>query len=239
MRVLVISDVHGNLAALEAVLAEPHDAVVCLGDLVGYGPEPGACARRIRIEAGLVLQGNHDRALGEGVPPRCRAEFEWLAEALAPVGRTQLEPGERAWLAGLPRMATREYDGLRCLLVHATPRDPLYRYLGSDGAEWAREIGTLDADTVLVGHTHLQFELTAAGRHVINPGSVGQPKDGDPRAAYAVLENGAVRLGRVTYDVERTVAALTETGRPISLGRAHRVAPRRPDAGLTRPRAAD
>jgi predicted phosphodiesterase len=212
VRVLVISDVHGNLAALEAVLAQPHDALVCLGDVVGYGPEPGACARRIRAEAALVLQGNHDRALGEGVPPGCSPRFEWLARALEAAGRAQLDPEERAWLVGLPPTAIREYDGRRCFLVHATPGDPLYRYLGPDAPEWADEVAGLDLDTLLVGHTHVQFERTAAGRRVINPGSVGQPKDGDPRAACAILENGAVRLERVPYDVERATAALARTG---------------------------
>jgi predicted phosphodiesterase len=212
LRTLVISDVHGNLAALEAVLAQPHDALVCLGDLVGYGPEPGACVRRIRAEAALVLQGNHDRALGEGVPPGCSPRFEWLARALDPVGRAQLDPEERAWLAGLPRTAVQEYDGRRCLLVHATPDEPLYRYLGLDARAWADEVAGLDVDAVLVGHTHVQFELRAAGRRVINPGSVGQPKDGDPQAACALLENGAVRFARVAYDVERTTAVLARTG---------------------------
>lgn len=159
-----------------------------------------------------MLQGNHDRALGEGVPPGCSRRFERLAEALAAAGQAQLGAEERGWLAGLPRMATREYDGLRCFLVHATPADPLYRYLGPDAPEWADEVAGLGAAAVLVGHSHLQFERTAAGRRVINPGSVGQPKDGDSRAACAVLERGTVRLTRVPYDVERTVAALVRTG---------------------------
>jgi predicted phosphodiesterase len=208
MRVLVISDIHGNSAALEAVAAEPHDALVCLGDLVGYGPEPGACVRWIRQHAALVVQGNHDRALGDGSPPRCRAQFQWLAEALAPLGRAQLSDEERGWLAALPRSAVREYDGVRYYFVHATPGDPLYRYLGPDPLAWEPEIRDLEADVIVVGHTHRQFELTAGTRRVVNPGSVGQPKDGDPRAAYAVLEHGAARLGRAAYDVERTVAGL-------------------------------
>jgi putative phosphoesterase len=208
----VLSDIHGNLAALEAVLAQPHDALVCLGDLVGYGPEPAACVRRICAAAAFVVQGNHDRALGEAVPPGCSRRFEALAEALAPVGRAQLEGHERAWLAALPRTATVHCDGLRCLLVHATPAEPLYRYLGSDAAEWAGEVAGVDTDVVLVGHTHLQFALMAGGRRVTNPGSVGQPKDGDPRAAFAVLEDGAVRLDRVSYDIERTTTALARTG---------------------------
>jgi putative phosphoesterase len=212
MKVLVVSDIHGNLTALEAVAAEPHDSVICLGDLVGYGPEPGACVRWVRTHAALVVQGNHDRALGDGSPPGCRADFEWLADALAPLGRAQLSPEERAWLAVLPRSAMQAYDGDRYLLVHAAPSDPLYRYLGPDTADWESEVKSLEVDALLVGHTHLQFELTVAGKRVVNPGSVGQPKDGDARAAYAVLENVAVRLGRIAYDVEGTVSALEASG---------------------------
>jgi predicted phosphodiesterase len=212
MRVLVLSDIHGNLAALEVVAAEPHDAVVCLGDIVGYGPEPGACVRWIKGQAQLVVQGNHDRALGDGSPPGCRAEFQWLADALAPLGQTQLSPEERAYLAGLPRSVVQVYDGCRYLFVHATPSDPLYRYLGPDEKAWESEVRSLGVDAVVVGHTHLQFRLAVAGKRVVNPGSVGQPKDGDPRAAYAALENGTVRLARAAYDVERTVAALGASG---------------------------
>ena len=209
----MVSDIHGNLAALEAVAAEAHDLVVCLGDLVGYGPEPGACVRWVQARAELVLQGNHDRSLADGSPPRCRAEFQWLADAVMQLGQVQLSREERAYLGSLPRSAVRQYDGSRYLFVHATPSDPLYRYLGPDPGAWEAEVHSLDVDTVIVGHTHLQFELAVVGKSVINPGSVGQPKDGDPRAAYAVLENGAVRLGRMAYDVERTVAGLRASGR--------------------------
>lgn len=212
MRLLVISDIHGNLAALEAVAAESHDAVVCLGDIVGYGPEPGACLRWIRSRPGLAVQGNHDRALAEGTPPGCRAQFRVLADATAPIGRRQTGPAELAWLAGLPRWAFLTVAGVRFMFVHATPRDPLYEYLGPDAARWQDEVRATDADVVVVGHTHLQFQLRAGSRRVINPGSVGQPKDGDPRAAYAVIDDGIVTLHRVAYPVERTIDALRERG---------------------------
>jgi predicted phosphodiesterase len=211
VRVLVIADIHRNLAALEAVLAVPHDALVCLGDLVGYGPEPGACTRAVRSAGALVVRGNHDHALAYGVPPGCRRAFEWLAEALAPLGSAQLDAGQRAWLGSRPLASAREYDGRRYLFVHATPSDPLRRYVGPEPDAWAREIVGVDADAVVVGHTHIQFQLSAGQRWVINPGSVGQPKDGDPRAAYLLLDGGAIRPGRAGYDVERTVAALARS----------------------------
>lgn len=208
MRVLVVSDIHGNLAALEAVLAEPHDAVICLGDLVGYGPEPAACVRRLRAEGGIVVQGNHDRANAEGVDPGCRPNFRWLADAVVPLTRLQLSADDVTYLSGLPHWAVPAFDGVGFFCVHATPRDPLYRYLGREPEEWAFEVAGVTADVVLCGHTHLQFELAAGGRRIVNPGSVGQPKDGDPRAAYAVIEDGKVTLRRALYPIERTVDAL-------------------------------
>jgi predicted phosphodiesterase len=210
--VLVVSDLHGNLAALQAVAAVPHDALVCLGDLVGYGPEPGAVVRWVREHAALVMQGNHDRALADGVAPGCRSGFQRLAAATFPIGAAQVDPEERAYLGSLPREARRTFDGVRCLFVHATPADPLYRYLGPDPAGWERELAGVEANLVLVGHTHLAFELSGGGRRVVNPGSVGQPKDGDPRAAFALLECGRVTLGRVAYPVERTVQGLERAG---------------------------
>jgi putative phosphoesterase len=212
MRVLVISDVHGNREALEAVAAEPHDSVICLGDLVGYGPEPAACVQWARAHAQLVLQGNHDRALAEGVAPGCRAQFLWLAEALAPLGRAQLAEEDITYLRQLPRSAALEIDGGRFLFVHATPRDPLYRYVGPEPDAWSSELAGIDADVVAVGHTHLQFDLSVGAARVVNPGSVGQPKDGDPRAAYAVIEDRTITLKRTAYPVEQTVTALEHSG---------------------------
>lgn len=217
MKTLLLSDLHGNLAALEAIAhAErltARDEVICLGDIVGYGPEPEACRRWIAHHAAIVVQGNHDRALGSGVPPGCRTQFEWLAQATAHIGRGQVDAPGRAWLAALPPRVVAERDGVRYLFVHASPGDPLYEYVGAEPSAWADELASLeatptDADVVVVGHTHLQFELQVAGRRVLNPGSVGQPKDGNPRAAYAVLEDGAVRFGRVAYPVERTIEGL-------------------------------
>lgn len=212
MRILVISDVHGNLAALEAVAAEPHDAVVCLGDIVGYGPEPAACVQWVRQASALTVQGNHDHALAFNVPAGCSARFKRLAEATAPIGCAQVAPPDVGYLAELPRWAFLAAGGARFMCVHATPRDPLFEYLGADETRWADELHGIDADVLLVGHTHLQFDLHVGRQRVINPGSVGQPKDGDPRAAYAVIDDGEVLLRRAAYDPERTIDGLRAAG---------------------------
>jgi putative phosphoesterase len=212
VRTLVVSDIHGNWPALEAVAAVPHDAVVCLGDIVGYGPQPGECLRWLRASDACIVQGNHDLSLADGVPPRCRLDFEWLAAATLHIARRQLTDEEIAFLRALPRTRDLVLDGQRVLLLHATPADPLYSYLGPDRDKWRTALVSIEADLVLVGHTHLPFHFQSGDVQVLNPGSLGQPKDGDPRAAYAVIEDGVARLERVRYPVERTIDALGTAG---------------------------
>ena len=214
MKTLVISDIHGNWSALEAVLCEPHEAVVCLGDLVGYGPQPAACVEWARSSDVVCVMGNHDRAAAEGVAPGCREQFRWLAAAVAPLTRAQLSEEDLAYLRKLPRFAALDFMGVGWACVHAAPLDPLYRYVGPSPEEWAGELLGTSAPMLLVGHTHIQFDLMAGATRVINPGSVGQPKDGDPRAAYAVIEDGRVSLQRVAYPIERTVRLLRHAGLP-------------------------
>jgi predicted phosphodiesterase len=212
VKVLIIADVHGNLEALKEVLADPHDALICLGDVVGYGPEPGACVRRILDEAALVLRGNHDHALATGAAPGCPPSFQWLAEATAQLGAAQLSSTERASLPELPLRASHIIDGIPYHLVHAAPTDPMYRYLEPTSDGWAREVREIGPEVLLVGHTHIQFRHHVAGRTIISPGSVGQPRHGDPRAAYMVIEDGTFSFCRVAYRVERTVAVLERSG---------------------------
>ncbi|HXK09371.1 MAG TPA: metallophosphoesterase family protein [Vicinamibacteria bacterium] len=212
MRVLVVSDIHGNWPALHAVAAVPHDAVLCLGDVVGYGPQPAECLRWLRASGAVMVQGNHDRSVAEGVPPRCRPDFEWLADATRDVARRQLTEEETSFLRTLPPRREVSVDGRRLVLLHAAPADPLYGYLGPDADAWREAVASMPADLVLVGHTHLQFHLRLGSVDVVNPGSLGQPKDGDPRAAYAILEDGVPRLERSSYAVERTAEALAAAG---------------------------
>jgi putative phosphoesterase len=215
MRTLILSDIHGNLPALLAVLAEPHDAVICLGDVVGYGPEPAACVQRLLDEPRLLaVRGNHDRAFLDGSDPGCRPGFRWLAQATAAIATAQLTARERDFLETWPEWLFPSPDGIPAIAVHATPSDTLYRYLDDDAAEWREELASLPVALALVGHTHRQFDLDLGTARVVNPGSVGQPKDGDPRAAYAVLENGTLELRRAEYPVERTLEAYRRTPVP-------------------------
>lgn len=211
MKILVISDIHGNSVALDAAASRDYDLVICLGDIVGYGPEPKACVEWVRDNATWIVQGNHDRANADNVPPRCHPDFAWLADAVAPLTRAQLDNRDRAFLRGLPRWAVREIDGVRIACFHAKPSDPLYGYLPNDPAIWARELERVDADLILVGHTHLPMDFVIGKQRVINPGSVGQPKHGDPRAAFAIVEDGIPRLERAEYRVDLTIASLDST----------------------------
>jgi diadenosine tetraphosphatase ApaH/serine/threonine PP2A family protein phosphatase len=125
-----------------------------------------------------------------------------------------LGPEERRYLLQLPVTQRVTLAGKRYLLVHATPRDPLDEYLLKDRDVWARRVQNAEADIVCVGHSHMQFNLAVEGTVVLNPGSVGLPRDGDPRAAYAVIEDNRIELKRVGYPIEETIRRIQQTGWP-------------------------
>jgi diadenosine tetraphosphatase ApaH/serine/threonine PP2A family protein phosphatase len=232
VRVAVISDIHGNLQALEAVLGaidqDAPDEIWCLGDLVGYGPRPNRCCAVVAERADVCLIGNHDlAALGrldlEIFSPDAAVSAAWTAE--------QLEPEARAFLEPLEPRGEREGAGL----FHASPRDPVWEYVLSPGIAYAALAAT-PQDLVLVGHSHvaLHFYLATTtlatapdgteleledGRWLLNPGSVGQPRDGDPRTAWLLLDLEARRAAfrRVEYDVAATQAEIRERGLPEAL----------------------
>jgi predicted phosphodiesterase len=233
MRVAVISDVHGNYRALEAVLEEIDresvDAVWCLGDTVGYGPLPNECCAEVERRSQTCLVGNHDLVvLGElsveEFNHEAAAAAIWTAEVLSDDSRRFLERLE-------PAGAVDEVD-----LFHASARDPIWEYvLTEEAARATFEISR--ASLVLVGHSHVALALTIdgdqvagglapaetevqlEGRWLLNPGSVGQPRDGDPRAAWLLLdlERRFAFFRRVEYPIQETQKELRELGLPPSL----------------------
>lgn len=207
MRILVVADIHANRAALDAI-REPFDACLCLGDVVEYGPEPAACVDWVRTHATACVRGNHDHGAVQDVPVTGTVGFRYLTMASRRVTAPSLSPADRRFLAELPTTAMLTLGGRRFFLVHASPRDPLEEYVPADPDEWQSRVHGLKADFVLVGHTHSQFHFPLQSTTVVNPGSVGLPRDGDPRARYAVIDDGVVELKAVEYDVERTVAAV-------------------------------
>jgi diadenosine tetraphosphatase ApaH/serine/threonine PP2A family protein phosphatase len=233
MRVAVISDVHANYQALEAVLKEVDaarvDAVWCLGDTVGYGPRPNECCDVVQDRAAHCLVGNHDLVvLGE----LSVSEFNDEAAAAAIWTAEVLTPESRAFLASLkPFGEAEDVD-----LFHASARDPVWEYILTEEAARATfELSS--AQLILVGHSHVALAITAEdgrvdggparggskialdGRRLLNPGSVGQPRDGDPRAAWMLLdlEERFAEFRRVPYSIERTQAEMHERGLPLAL----------------------
>ena len=208
MRILVVADIHANWAALRAI-DEPHDVCLMLGDLVDYGPDPLPCVRWSMEHATYAIRGNHDHGVAQNVPVDGENGYRYLTRVSRPYQWAALGPEERRYLLRLPLTKRVTLDGKRFLLVHATPRDPLDEYLMKDPDIWARRVESADADIVCVGHSHMQFNLMVNDRTVVlNPGSVGQPRDGDPRAAYAIIEDGRIELKRVEYPVEETIAQI-------------------------------
>lgn len=218
MRIAVLSDIHGNLPALEAVLDSlaPYDALWQLGDVVGYGPQPDEVVARLAEEKAQGVRGNHDSAaLGDlstdAFNDDARRAVEWTA--------SHIQPATRAWLAALPQRT--ELDGFT--LVHGSPRDATWEYVISVAVAGAN-LREFDTTHCLVGHTHVPLVFRQAGRSIeavqpragasfelgrrrsiINPGSVGQPRDGDPRASGLLLDtdSGALHWYRVEYPIER------------------------------------
>lgn len=211
---LVISDVHGNWPALQAIREEA-DAVVCLGDIVSYGPFPRECVTWVREHAAYVIRGNHDTALSQGVDPGAAPHKRALALATLAQHRLQFSADEMAWLRDLPTEAAFRLDDYRFHAVHAALTDHLFSYRITPDLpdeELKKEVADVRADLVLLGHTHLPMSRGAWTKVVLNPGSVGQPLDGDPRASYAVIRDGMAEIRRVPYDIEATVAGTRGMG---------------------------
>jgi putative phosphoesterase len=209
MRILVVADIHGNRAALESI-REQFDVCICVGDLVDYGPEPGPCIDWVRKYATYCVRGNHDHGVAQGVQVQGVAGFRYLTAATRPLSIAALASHQRRYLAELPTSQMFTLNGKRFLLVHATPRDPMDEYAPADVNFWAPRIAKLHVDYVIAGHTHQPYTLQVNGTLVINPGSVGLCRDGNPQAGYAVIDDNEVQLKRVAYPLEETIAAVEE-----------------------------
>jgi len=217
VRILVVSDIHGNIEALRTVAAaEPSvDHVLCLGDIVDYGPAPDETVSWVREHALATVRGNHDNAVASGEDCRSAPAFHRLAVETRLRTGPLLSRSSLAYLRGLPRTLSVHVDGKRLELLHAAPADPLFQYLPATRVEeWRAAAAAMDGDLILVGHTHLPVVLDLDGKQLVNPGSVGLPRDGDPRASYAVIEDGVPALKRIAYDVGRTIAAIRRWGLP-------------------------
>ncbi len=222
MRVLVVSDIHGNIEALRAVAAaEPEvDQVLCLGDLVDYGPSPGETISWVKERALATVRGNHDNAVAFGEDCRSAPLFRRLSVESRKKTVPMLSAEDLSFLRSLPLTRSIALGGTRLELLHAAPGNSLFQYLPAQREEWRNAATGIEADLILVGHTHLPAILDLGKKLVVNPGSVGLPRDGDPRACYAVIEDGAPVLKRIAYDVDRMIAALRAWGLPEDVTRS-------------------
>ena len=235
MRIAVLSDIHGNRHAFEAVLADAHaegvDEAWCLGDLVGYGADPNACVRLAREHCAICLAGNHDLVVTGTMP---MDDFSRNAAIAARWTQDEMDLDNLEFLRRLTPDGLEEDIGL----FHASPRDPIWEYvLSSLLAE--RCLDVQEQRVALIGHTHVALSVSrepgqgvdgqtraggaltgiGSGQWLLNPGSVGQPRDGDPRAALLLLDTSAwtAQWRRATYDVEGAGAAILHAGLPSSL----------------------
>jgi len=238
VRIAVLSDIHSNIVALDAVLASigAVDAIWHLGDVVGYGPAPDEVVERLTGLGAIGVRGNHDAAASGAIDlswfnPEAAAALEWT--------RANISETTRAWLAALPQRRM-EAD---FTLVHGSPRDPTWEYVTS--AALARAgLSAISTGHGLHGHTHVPIAFTQVdgrmrtlapragntvalgeGRTLLNPGSVGQPRDGDPRASYLILDTvaGTATWGRSVYDFEAVGASIRAAGLPGRLADRLRV----------------
>jgi putative phosphoesterase len=221
MKVLIVSDIHANWPALSAVVAaEPYERLICLGDIVDYGPHPRPCLAYIRQHADWTIRGNHDNALGFGVDCGCRGDFRELSVSTRAWHRTLVHEDDLALLRTLPLHQQVTLDGYRFYLGHAAPHDDLFTYLTP--ATLPAAVVGVEADFLLLGHTHLPLHQQVGTLTVVNPGSVGLPRDSGGKANYAVYEQGTITLKQVTYDVEATIADLRRG--PLSTAVVERLA---------------
>lgn len=216
MRVGLISDIHGNLPALEAVLDDMPavDDLVCTGDVVGYNPWPAACVERVREVASICVQGNHDRTVET---PERYAHNE-MAHAGLELANERLTDEQRMWLADLPSRTTLFNDRFKLVHSHPDP-DKLGNYVFPHEFPQMRP-HLDDYDGIVLGHTHQQHKAIIDERLIVNPGSVGQPRDEDPAAAYAILDTDqpSVELRRVEYDINRVITRVEELDLPTEVG---------------------
>ena len=210
MKIVIISDIHGNMAALDALPERDYDALWCVGDLVDYGPCPHEVVQWIRTYATACVRGNHDHAAGYSVDPRCSAPYRRLAAETLRYTQQVCSQQDLAFLRSLPPRSALRIGSTRFVLVHATPADPLFDYCPQDSEAWRDHANSIDADVLIVGHTHTPFVRTEDRTTIVNPGSLGQPKTGKPLACYAVWQDGEIFLKEYEYSVEQTIQQIRE-----------------------------
>ena len=192
------------------------EQILCLGDLVDYGPQPVECVHWAMKQAPVawLIQGNHDYGVARNEDPRCSPPYRHLTKVTRRHCIQALSTEQKKFLGDLQPLRSFEISGAKYVACHAAPSDPLFRYLrthGNDDKLKAEIEIAGNPDFLFFGHTHWPLKIRSGKTLVVNPGSVGQPKDGDPRAAYAVWDDGEVTLRRAEYDIDEAVRAYADT----------------------------
>ena len=216
----VISDPHANLEALRTVLEDMPDVdeIICAGDLVNLGPQPNEVIDLIKNENVLTVLGNHDHAVIE----KDKSSFnEEVAKSLTWT-REELTKNNLNFLEDLSKTERLEGEDYEIFIAHGTPRKPLKEYLypGTSNRALMKMTKKVDTDVIVLGHTHVPLKRTIQSKRILNPGSVGQPRDRDPKAGYSVIELGDEIEGeqfRVSYDIEKTKKKIEDSDLPEKL----------------------
>jgi putative phosphoesterase len=223
LRIVVISDIHSNIDSFRTVIAElpPYDSILFLGDLIGYGPNPNEVVEQLQqLKPAAALMGNHDHAVTTGdvtgFSPLAAVAIEWT--------RRCIKPKNLAYLSSLQSSARIRMGNVELALFHGSPADPLSEYIfpGISNDLAKRVIHSAGVSLVLLGHTHMPMVYSFGEEMLANPGSVGQPRDGDPRAAFAVLTISegkfSFEIKRVQYEMTVVAERIVRAGLPEFLG---------------------
>lgn len=221
LTLLVLSDIHSNLTALQRVLEDAgrFDTAICAGDIVGYGPDPAECIKTAMVQKFRCVAGNHDDAVVTGDA----SSFNPYATEAVSINRLLINSEDRAWLRQLSLNLMLNVEDVKVVVFHGSPRDPLNEYIFPPEARLraAEFLDLTGADLLILGHTHVPYVYGVGNRMVVNPGSVGQPRDGDPRASYMLIdvEDGEVFVThrRVEYDVDEVASRMRRLGLPEML----------------------
>lgn len=210
MRIIIFSDLHANLEALMALqqVERQPDAVLFLGDAVGYGPDPSACVTWLKHNATVWVQGDHDAAAATGADCVSPPEWREAAHATRALNRALLSRAALSYLDTLPVSKVVDLGGARLALRHCTRSCADLCALTASDEQLEGEFDGSDADVVLCGHSHMPMLRRVGNRYFVNPGSLGQPRHGLPSATYAVWNDGDLKLQHIDYDPQATIRKL-------------------------------
>ena len=220
MKIIIASDLHGNLEALQCLLSQKARHFLFAGDIIDYGPDSLPCLEIVRQRGWSAVRGNHDHALAYGGECGCRRLMRELSVATRRLVQQQISTAQLQYLRELPRERYLELGGQRFYLTHAVPGD-LQRYLPLEVEEniLRQLLKDIEAQIIIWGHTHLPYLRRVGEKLIVNPGSLGQPRDGIAQASWAEWEDGQVRLRRSPYSLQLTLGKIRRSSLPARLRR--------------------